>query len=86
MLLQISPDRVSPQAVDAILKIEQALDGFEPADQLVIAGECVLGILRDLRSVGKNDPARQPAFDAICSDVQTWLRQKIEEFRFEKSH
>lgn len=86
MILQIPTDRFSSSMMKAILDTEKTLSAFESPDQLVIAGECVLGILRDLRKVGEQDPDRRAHFGAICSDVQTWLRQGIEALRFTKSH
>jgi hypothetical protein len=48
-----------------------------------IAGEWVLGLLRDLREQGAADPAPQERFDALCSETLAWLRQEIGALRFD---
>ncbi len=49
--------------------------------------ECavILGVLRGLRLAGQKEPECRKSYDALCSDVQTWLRREIEGLRFEKS-
>jgi hypothetical protein len=86
MILRVSQKDVSPDTVWAVLTIHGTLSAFPPDQQVAVAGECVLGVLRELRFIGQREPRRRKSFDALCSDVQAWLRREIETLRFEKSH
>jgi hypothetical protein len=79
-------DDFSPHALQAVLSIDKILSAFPPDDRLAIAAETVLGVLRELRLLGQNEPARQPRYDAVRGDVLAWLCRGIEALRFEKSH
>jgi len=67
-----------------------AFNEISPEEQIAlagvlvrIAGECAFGVLRELRPLGEREPAHQARFDALCSELQGWLRQEIEALRFE---
>jgi hypothetical protein len=70
----------------AILSVEKTFSGFPPDEQLIIAKECVVGVLRELRVASENEPARQEQFDTLCGLMQSSLRSQIELLRFKKSH
>jgi len=86
MILRVSPKDFSPNTVRAVLTIHGTLSAFPPDQQLAVAAECVLGVLRELRLLGQREPERRKSYDTLCSDLQAWLRREIETLRFEKSH
>ncbi len=51
MILQLPDDR-SPEAVTAVLKIQQSLEPFLPAEELAITMECVVGTVRGILHLG----------------------------------
>ena len=83
MILHL-PDDLSPEALKAVLNIQQTLEPFPPADGLAITMESVVGTLRGLRRLGQEEPDRRSAFDALCGKVQAWLRTTIDLLRFDK--
>jgi hypothetical protein len=86
MILHFSRQDLPTTALNAVLSIDKTLGAFRPEERLVIAAESVLGVLRELRLVGLEEPKHQKDYDAICGDVQASLRREIEALRFEKSH
>jgi hypothetical protein len=69
MILQISRDSLSSDAMSAILSIEKTLSAFPPDEQLLIAKECVVSVLRELRLVSENEhtEARVCIWGTRCS-------------------
>ena len=86
MILQISRDSLSSDAMNAILSIEKTLSTFLPDERLIIAKECVVSVLRELRLVSEDEPVRQEPFDTLCGLMQSSFRSQIESLRFKKSH
>ncbi len=86
MILHVSPEDLSPGAVKAVMRIDKTLSGFPLEDRVILAATSFLGVLRELRCVGQQDPDRRRSYDTFCGDVQAWLRREIETLRFEKSH
>ncbi len=72
--------------MEAVLGIVKTVSAFPPDERLGIVGESVLGVLRELRLPAQKEPTRGKSYDALCGDVQAWLRREIEALRFEKAH
>ena len=85
MILRTPREKMSSNAMKAVLRIDKTLNTFSPEERLPIAAECVVGALRELRLLGQKEPERQEGFDALCSELQAWLRREIEALRFRKS-
>ncbi len=86
MILRVPREDLSSQTMQAVLSIQDTLSRFPLEKRLAIVAESVLGVLRELRLPGQKEPKRQKSYDALCGDVQAWLRREIETLRFEKSH
>ncbi len=85
MILRVAREDLYSDAMNAVLSIHNTLSAFLPDQQLAIVAESVLGVLRELRLPAQKEPKRQKSYDALCGDVQAWLRREIETLRFEKS-
>ena len=51
MILRL-PNDLSPEALTAVVRIQQTLDAFKPGEGLAVAMECVVGTLLELRPAG----------------------------------
>ncbi len=86
MILRVPREDLTPKAVEAVLSIVKTVSAFPPDKRLAIVAESVLGVLRELRLPAQKEQNRQKSYDALCGDVQAWLRREIETLRFQKSH
>jgi len=68
--------------MDAADRALAALEDLEPDDQLASTGWVVVAVFGALRPRFERTPEKREAFDLLCSDVQAWLRRKIEVLRF----
>ena len=64
----------------------QALVDLPAKEQLAIISRTLIALLDSVRPRFANDPESHRAFDLLCSDTLTWLRQEIEALRFTKAH
>ncbi len=86
MILRAFPEDLSTDAVTAVMSIQGTLTPFPPEQQVTIAAECIVGVLRELRLPAQQNPTRRKQYDVLCGEVQVWLRREIETLHFEKSH
>ena len=86
MILRVAREDLSSQTMPAVLRIQDTLSRFPLDKRLPVVTECVLGVLREQRLLAQRDLKRRKSYDALCGDVQAWLRREIETLRFEKSH
>lgn len=86
MILRVTREDLSSQTMQAVLSIQDTLSRFPLEKRLAVVAECVLGVLRGLRLPAQTEPKRQKSYNALCGEVQAWLRREIETLRFEKSH
>jgi hypothetical protein len=66
-------------------QVLQALANLPAKEQLAIVSRPLLALLDSVRPRFAHDPESQRAFDLLCSDTLTSLRQDIEALRFTKA-
>ncbi len=86
MILRVPPEELTLEAMQAVLSIDKTVSALPPDKRMAIVAESVLGVLREFRLLAQKEPERRKSYDALCGDVQAWLRREIETLRFEKSH
>jgi len=58
------------------------LDGLMADEQLEVACQLVMGVLKAVRSRFENSPANRAAYNTLCDAVGDWLQAEIGRLRF----
>ena len=63
-----------------------ALDGLTADEQLEVACQLVVGVLKAARSRFESSQEDRAAYDTLCDGVEEWLGAEIGPLRFARPH
>ncbi len=73
----------SPPALQARFDLAlETLDGLQTDEQLEVACQMVVGILKAARPCLEGSPGDQAAYNALCDAVTEWFQDEITPLRF----